>query len=226
MKPNRTTGLLLLAGVWGILLPYTTLTLTFSYPDILRESPGAIMTAFQQGGLTLLLTWLAFALGGSPLLGAYTRLQAMLPERYALYTQLGLVGLLVQQIGLLRWVLVVPSLARAWQAESDPARQAAWEAAFQVQHYGGGVLLGEFVGQSLTILWTLTIFQGLYKAGFASRLLRNFAWVAGVLYALGLNELMQQAWPDWWFWEPAAFIGSTAWLLVLAALGIRLYRQS
>ena len=46
MKPEKTIGLLLIAGATGVLIPYTILTMTFDYPDILRQDTGTILTRF------------------------------------------------------------------------------------------------------------------------------------------------------------------------------------
>ncbi len=71
MKKEKTIGLLLIAGAIGVFIPYTILTITFEYPDILRQNAGIILTKFNEGGSTLILTWWAFALLGLPLLIAY-----------------------------------------------------------------------------------------------------------------------------------------------------------
>src|SRR4249919_3333970 len=71
MNKGRTTGLLLIIGAIGVLIPYTVLTMTFEYPDILRQDSGAILTKFHKGGSSLILTWWAFAILGLPLLVAY-----------------------------------------------------------------------------------------------------------------------------------------------------------
>jgi hypothetical protein len=68
MNNEKTIGYLLIFGAIGVLAPYTILTFTFSYPDILREETGIILEQFHQGGSSLIFTWLAFALLGLPLI--------------------------------------------------------------------------------------------------------------------------------------------------------------
>jgi len=61
MKTERNIGLLLITGAIGVLIPYTLLTITFEYPDVLRQDPGTILTKFHAGGSSLIFTWWAFA---------------------------------------------------------------------------------------------------------------------------------------------------------------------
>ena len=68
MKKETTIGLLLIAGAIGVFIPYTVLTMTFEYPDILRQDTGIILTKFHEGGSSLIFTWWGFAILGFPLL--------------------------------------------------------------------------------------------------------------------------------------------------------------
>lgn len=61
-------------GAIGVIVPYTVLTSTFDYPDILRQDAGEILTRFHQGGASLILTWWLFAILGLPMLIAYINL--------------------------------------------------------------------------------------------------------------------------------------------------------
>ncbi len=44
IKSAKTIGLLLMIGGILLFVPYTLLTLTFDYPDILRAETGTILT--------------------------------------------------------------------------------------------------------------------------------------------------------------------------------------
>ncbi len=50
MKTDKIIGLLLITGAVGVFIPYTILTITFEYPDILRQDAGAVLTKFHDGG--------------------------------------------------------------------------------------------------------------------------------------------------------------------------------
>ena len=81
MKQEKTIGYLLIAGAIGVFIPYTILTITFEYPDILRQDAGTILTRFHNGGSSLIFTWWAFAILGLPLLIAYILIGQMFENK-------------------------------------------------------------------------------------------------------------------------------------------------
>jgi len=124
MRLERTIGWLLLVGVVGVLIPYVTLTITFEYPDILRKDTGVILDSFNKGGTRLIGTWFAFALGGITLIPAYILIGQKFESKSMLTrtaTNIGVIGLVVQMIGLLRWTFVVPVLASSFAQSADDA---------------------------------------------------------------------------------------------------------
>ncbi|MCU0336035.1 MAG: DUF4386 domain-containing protein [Chitinophagaceae bacterium] len=226
---NTTTriGWLLIAGALGVLLPYTALGFLFEYPAILRQPTGHILQAFQQGGPRLLLTWWAFALLGTPLLAAAVLLGQQLEQRHGavrLATTLGVAGLLVQMIGLLRWTFVVPLLARQYTTGDEAARQAAIHS-FELIHQWAGVLLGEHLGQLLSIGWTLLLTRALWQLRIGPRWLHVLATVASVVYAAAQTELLATVLPGTPVLAWAGLAGSSLWLLWLLALGTWLLRR-
>ena len=46
MQTEKKIGWLLIAGAIGVFIPYTILTMTFEYPDILRQDIGVVLTKF------------------------------------------------------------------------------------------------------------------------------------------------------------------------------------
>jgi hypothetical protein len=161
MRIEKTIGMLLIAGAIGVFIPYTVLTVTFEYPDILRQDTGSILTKFYKGGSSLILTWWwAFAIFGVPLLIAYILIGQKFENRHSVIrsaTTLGIISVVVQIIGLLRWVFVVPVLANHYVSTTDAAIKNAAIVSFQTIHQFGGVLLGEHLGQLFTIAWTVMI---------------------------------------------------------------------
>jgi hypothetical protein len=94
---------------------------------------------------------------GFPLLVAYKQLGKRIEDRapgWAWITSVGLIGLVAQMVGLLRWTFVVPVLAEQY-ATGGPVNQKIAASLFQVLHQYGGVLLGEHLGQLFTIIWVL-----------------------------------------------------------------------
>lgn len=224
MKNNyKTIGILLVSGAIALLIPYTLLTIIFEYPIILRQETGTILTKFHEGGSRLIWTWFAFAITGIPLIPAYILLGQELENRGPLVrmaTTIGVIGLVVQMIGLLRWTFVVPMLANSFVESTDPAIKAAAVMAFKTIHQFAGVILGEHLGQLFTIAWTI-----LMTITFA-RLKQLPSWVnwlgavsAGI-YILAQAELFATVMPGFPVWEPAGFLGSTFWLIWLVIIGI------
>jgi hypothetical protein len=68
----------------------------------------------------------------------------------------GAISVVLALIGFLRWVFVVPPLARMYQ-DSDAANRTAVAATWLAQHQFGGALLGEHLGQLLGIGWSVTL---------------------------------------------------------------------
>jgi hypothetical protein len=224
MKPEKTIGVLLIAGAIGVLIPYTILTMTFDYPQILREDTGSVLMRFHTGGSSLIMTWWAFAVLGLPLLIAYILIGQMLESRLGFIrwvTTVGVVSGLVQIIALLRWVFVVPVIVDSYLNAADTSSKTAAIISFRTQHQFGGVLLGEHLGQLFTIAWTVMI-------SYAFNTLRLFpAWIswlgysAAAIYLLAQAELFATVIPGFPVWELAGFIGSTLWLLWLIIVGVR-----
>ena len=186
---RRLTGILFVIGAVLVNIPYTLLIMNFDYPDILRQPTGQILTRFQEGGTGLIFTWLAFAWVGLPLLMAIVMLQGVLQREDVPYlwsgTVAGIIGGIAQMIGLLRWTFVVPVLAGTY---ADPtASAAAKESAvvvFQAIHQYGGVVLGEHIGQTFTIIWMVLISLAMFRSNLFKPWLAWFGIVAAVVYSL------------------------------------------
>ena len=160
MRTQKTIGILLIIGAIGLLVPYTMLTMHFEYPDVLRQDTATILTKFHQGGSSLIFTWFAFALTGIPLIPAYIFMGRTLDQAspwMRVATNVGVIGLIVQLIGLLRWTFVVPVIAESFVSATDEGTKTAAIMAFKTIHQFAGVLLGEHLGQLFTIAWTIIV---------------------------------------------------------------------
>lgn len=227
MKSAKTTGWLLIAGAAGVLIPYTLLTLIFEYPDILRQDTGVILTKFHAGGGRLIATWFAFALLGLPLIPAYTMIGQQLGNKSMLVrvaTTIGVAGLIVQMIGLLRWTFVVPVLADNYVHASDDATRAMAVTGFKIIHQFAGVLLGEHLGQLFTIIWTILISIALVKMKLLPKWAGWLGIISSLIYLLAQAELLATVMPGFPVWDMAGFIGSTLWLVWLVIVGIKFIR--
>jgi hypothetical protein len=228
MKTNKVIGGLFIAGAIALFIPYNILIVIFEYPDILREPTAIILSKFHEGGDSLIWTWFAFAITGIPLLPAYILLGQKLEHKASLArmaTTIGVIGLIVQMIGLLRWTFVVPVLADSFVNASDEATKAAAVIAFKTIHQFGGVILGEHLGQLFTIAWTVMISISLQRLQVIPNWVSYFAYVASSIYLLAQAELFATVMPSFPVWDLAGFIGSTLWLLWLVILGVFFLRS-
>lgn len=229
MKTEKTIGWLLIAGAAGVLIPYSILTMIFDYPDILRQDTAMILTKFHEGGNTLIGIWFAFALLGLPLVPAYIRIGQKLESKSALVrtaTSIGVIGLVVQMIGLLRWTFVVPVLANSYITAPDEATKAAAIVAFKTIHQFGGVILGEHLGQLFTIIWTVLMSISFIRLKLFPKWVNILGLISAFIYLLAQAELFATVIPDFPVWDMAGFIGSTLWLIWLAIVGILFLKKN
>jgi len=221
---NKTIGILLVAGAVSLLIPYTILTIIFDYPDILREDTSVILTRFHEGGNALIWTWFAFAITGLPLIPAFILIGQQLESKSRLArvaTTIGVISLVVQMIGLLRWTFVVPVIADTFINATDDATKSAAIVTFKVIHQFGGVILGEHLGQLFTIAWTVLITISFAKLNMFPKWVNIFAIVSSVIYLAAQAELFATVMPGFPVWDMAGFIGSTMWLVWLIIIGVK-----
>lgn len=218
---------MLITGSLLLFIPYTILTFIFEYPDILRQDAGVILRKFYKGGSFLIFVWWLFAMIGLPLLIAYVLIGQQL-ERKLTYVRwvsfLGVIGLLVQMFGLLRWTFVVPALAKNFVTGNEATREAS-KVAFQVIHQYGGVVLGEHVGQLFTIIWTIGITHAFSSLNLFSKLTTWLGYTASAIYLLAQTELFATVIPGLQAIGWAGFFGSTLWLIWLIVIGIGFLRN-
>jgi Domain of unknown function (DUF4386) len=228
---RHLTGLSFILGAILINVPYFILIATFDYPAILREPTAVILTRFQAGGSSLILTWLAFAWVGLPLLFAIGLLPRVLARANIPYlgiaTAIGIAGMLVQMVGLLRWVFVVPVLAQMYlDPSSTESIRAAVSVVFQAVHQYGGVVVGEHLGYAFVCLWMALISVGLLRARLFPRWVGVFGLAAAAVYSLAHGELLATVIPGFPAWGLAGLLGSLCWLAWMIALGIFLLRAA
>ena len=222
MKPNGqiTTGAGLIALAVFFNLPFARLAATFNSPDILRQPTTTILAAFTAGGPALIATWYAFALAALlfiPAGLAHAFASNRLTTAPALAISAALIGTLaglLQAMGLLRWTLVVPSLAASGDTEG-----------FALIHAYAGLALGEHLGQLLTAFHValIAVLQLRERArvtpliGIASAALLTLGAMEGPALALGLNGTP---------YALAAIAGYLALTLWMILSGVGLLRQS
>jgi hypothetical protein len=224
---RKVTGILFILGALLVNVPYMMLITNFNYPDILREPASEILTQFQAGGTSLILTWLAFAWVGLPLIFGTLMLKRVLePEGHTLLetaTTFGLISLVLAVAGLTRWVFVVPVLANLY---TDPASSEATRAAalvtFQAVHQYGGVIIGEHISQFMTVVWMALISGMMLRSKIFRAWQGWFGFVAAFIYLLAQTELLATVIPGFPVVPETGLIGSVLWLLWMIVMGVAL----
>jgi hypothetical protein len=226
MTTEFAAALLLIAVPVAFNVTFTLLARSFSYPDILRQSAGSILTAFGAGGSRLIVQWWAFALTALlmvPVVVLMGSLFAAGPLR-TLAVVTGILSALVQTLGLMRWPFVVPLLARRYlDPRATQSQRDGAEAIFDALHRYLGVGVGEHLGYLLTASWT--ILTGILILG-GEAFPVWLGWLAipiGVAQLIGALEFVGPNEPEGWSLAgrvvPVAYI---AWSLWLIACGVTL----
>jgi hypothetical protein len=222
----------LAAGVVLIVAPLwfnTTFALLgkqFDYPDILRRPTAEILERFRAGGSTLILLWWTFMLSGllliagAVLLGQVLGFGGIVP----LAVTVGVLAGLVQMLGLLRWVYVVPSLARAYADPTlQPEQREVHAAVFRALHQYLGVGVGEHLGYLFTGVWSVLIGVGIIQGTALPTWLGWPGIVIGAGLATGSAEFLGPNEERGWALADAGIpILYVAWSVWLLAIGIAL----
>ena len=225
---RRTTGTLFVVGALAFGAAATVLSSTFEWPDILREPARVVLPAFVAGGDSLVWTWFAvawtYAILAVPMLLLPTVLGRRGDPVLRAATTIGAASVVLSVAGFLRWVFVVPPLARTY-VEGDPATQGAVVAAWTAQHQFGGALLGEHLGEVLAIGWSVTLALVILRNGVLPRWVGISGLVTSFLYLLNQGDVLATALPGFPVWGLAGLVGSTGWGLWVAALGVAVLRH-
>lgn len=220
---RRVAGVLFVVGTVAFGVAATVLSMTFDWPDILREPVDVVLPAYVAGGQSLVWTWFAVAWTYAVLAVPILLLPAALNRRgdtaLRVATYVGATSVVLSLIGFLRWVFVVPPLAGAY-AGGDATTRAAVAAAWIAQHQYGGALLGEHLGQLLVIGWSVTVSALIVRTRVLPHWVGWLGMVASVMYLLNQGDILATAIPGFPVWDLAGLLGSSLWALWLLALGV------
>jgi hypothetical protein len=139
-------------------------------------------------------------------------------------TTIGVLAGLVQVLGLLRWVFLVPSLARAHsEPQASPAQREATEGIFRAFHQYLGVGVGEHLGYLLTGLWSFLVGLAIVLGDTLAPWLGWPGMLIGAGVAVGSAEFLGPNEERGWALAGAAIpILYIAWSIWLLGLGIAL----
>jgi Domain of unknown function (DUF4386) len=222
---RRVTGALFAVGAVTFGVAATLLSATFDWPDILREPASVVLPQYADGGTSLVWTWFAVAWTYGILLVPILLLPTVLGRRddpvLRVATFAGAVSVILSMAGFLRWVFVVPPLARDY-VTGDATTKSAVAAAWTAQHQYGGALLGEHLGELLVIAWSVTLSVIILRSRSLPAWLGWTGLAVSVLYFLNQGDILHTAIPSFPVADLAGALGSTGWGLWIAALGVTL----
>lgn len=226
MNVERAAGVVLIVAPLWFNASFALLSKRFDYPDILRRPTAEILERFRAGGSSLIFLWWTFMVSGLLLIAAAVLLGQVLGFEgiVPLATTFGVLAGLVQMLGLLRWVYVVPALARAY---ADPTLSAEHRevqvAVFRALHQYLGVGVGEHLGYLFTGIWSVLIGIGVIQGTALPTWLGWPGIVIGAGLAVGSAEFLgpneERGWGLAGAAIPILYIGWSGWLL---AMGVAL----
>lgn len=224
MRVEVAAGALLIVAPLWFNATFALLGTRFDYPDILRRPTDEILERFRAGGSSLIVLWWAFMLSGLLFVAAAVLLGQALgfDGVVVVATTFGVLAGLVQTLGLLRWVYVVPPLARAHADPAlEPAQRAANAAVFRAFHQYLGVGVGEHLGSLLTGVWSVLIGLDLLLGTSPPTWLGWPGIVIGAGLVIGSAEYLGPNEERGWRLAGAAIpILFVAWSVWLVAIGI------
>ena len=226
MNVETAAGVVLIVAPLWFNATFAILGKRFDYPDILRRPTSEILERFRAGGSSLILLWWAFMLSGLLLIVGVVLLGQVLGLEGVVLVAvtIGVLAGLVQVLGLLRWVYLVPALARSYADPSlDPEQREIQAAVFRALHQYLGVGVGEHLGYLFTGLWSAMIGVGVIQGVALPTWLGWPGVVIGVGLMIGSAEYLGPNEERGWGLAGAAIpVLYVAWSIWLLAMGIAL----
>lgn len=216
---RHTAGILLVIVPVIFTAGFTGLQVTFAYPDILRHPAGEVLTRFASAGADLHVYWYAMMTAALGMIPTAIAAGLFLWKRDNLLASLamafGALAGLVQALGLIRWVVLVPGLADAYVAPGAAELDRVMAASiFDATNLYLGLGVGEHLGYLFTGLWTLLVSALLFSD-------RRILSISGFVLALAVMAGMLEP-----FGAPMVAtinaVGYSLWALWALLLGVSL----
>jgi hypothetical protein len=206
---RRMAAILMVLAIVLANAAFVGLGSVFDYPDILQKSAEEILVEFRADEGAIVALFITLALSAAllaPIAILLGRLAAN--ERGRLSIRVGIAAAVVQVIGLLRWPLIVPSLADSDDTDS-----------FDTVHTVLGTVVGETFGYLLTATWTVLIISALGRR-LAGRWFWWLGYTAAALIAVGVLVPLDVPGTDF-----ANFVGYILWSVWMLAFAMLILRR-
>lgn len=222
---NKITGLFLIAVPVVFNVFFTLLQVTFEYPAILRKPTDYVLRQFQAGGNFLIFNWYGMVISAILFIPLAVLMSKILDRENSTLLKLamnvGIVAGVVQILGLIRWVFLVPLLSNLYldPTASSGTREAV-NVVFQTFNTYAGVAVGENMGYLFTGGWTILISLYFFMGEIKKPLLGGLGLGGGLLILAGMLEPLG--------FELAGTLnvfGYIVWSVWLVATGITLLRK-
>lgn len=183
---NKALAVLLFLFPIVVQIPFSILAMKFGYPDVLRKDAGTVLTNYNNLGSGIIWTWYIYAVSIILFLAANVLISQKISKRFSIWLfTLGTISGTIQLIALLRWVFLVPLLARAYVDAENEASRHMITLLFEVQNSYLGIGLGEHLGQATMVAWTIILTINLVPK---RTRLRWLGYASGTALAIGLTE--------------------------------------
>lgn len=222
MSTSTVAALFLIGVPIAFNAAFALLAARFEYPDVLRLPTFEVLRRFREGGPGLVTLWWAFAMTALLMVPLVVLLAESLPgaDPALLVVSLvvGVLAALVQLLGLIRWPLLMPYLAREAEfGEADPARREAIDVVFQSFNRYLGVAVGEHLGYLLTGSWTVLTGIAMTQSSATPGWLGILGILTGLALALCAFEFLGPFEPVGWELAaqltPVAYVVWSLWLI-------------
>jgi len=202
------------------------LQVNFEYPDILRQPAIVVMEKFASGGSGLIANWYAMVFSAMLFIPVAVMLHPFLTKEDSilmpLATAFGVIAGVVQMLGFIRWVFLVPTLASTYlDPSTSEATRSAIEITFIAFNQYAGVGIGEHLGFVFTALWSIFVGAAMMNS------LRFSKWLGwmGIVSAAGiLLGILEPAGVPWVGLINA--ISYILWAVWMVAAGVQLLSKT
>jgi hypothetical protein len=192
-KLYKLSGALLILTTLGFNGLFTSLSINFEYPDILRFPTGYVLEQYHAGGSILTLQWYGMVIVSILFIPMALFMHRILADEdipyLGLATTFGVLAGAVNVLGFIRWVFVVPHLARVYvDPASSEATKEAVTVVFEAFHLYAGFAIGEHLGYMFIALWAGLLSVAMFRLPLFKPWLGWLGLVAAVLVFFGITE--------------------------------------